>query len=260
MLAVSRFLENYGSYFSPAFLVGQGDGNLRQTTGFGGVLLDATVPLMVVGAIRLASMWRQPYARFVLLGGIVAPIPAALTLVAPHALRGAGLIPFLLLLMVEGIAWVWLLLRTRRVIGLALVAITLASATPYFVDFFTAYPARAELAFETGEGAALARAYSDAQTGGHQLFLSATLNQPALQLMYAVGAAPPQSDFIRRARIIVVTSLAELDTAKPGDVLVISPNDPPPQGATLLFVVAGGRIVDAPASVSSVDLLCAYQR
>ena len=259
LTAATRFLGNYGSYFSPGFLVGHGDGNLRQTTGYGGVLLDATIPFMVIGAIRLVSRWREPYARFVLLGAAVAPIPAALTLVAPHALRGAGLIPFLLMLMVEGIAWVWALLQTRRLIAAALVTLTVASATPYFVDFFTAYPTRAENAFEAGEGAALALAYSDAQPGGHRLLLSATLNQPALQLMYAVAAPPPQSEFVRRARIVVVTTLAELDTAKPGDVMVIGPHDMPPPGARLLFVVDAGRVIPAPASVSSADLLCVYQ-
>jgi 4-amino-4-deoxy-L-arabinose transferase-like glycosyltransferase len=259
LTAATRFLGNYGSYFSPSFLVARGDGNLRQTTGFGGVLLDATIPLMAIGAIRLVSRWREPYARFVLLGALVAPVPAALTLVAPHALRGAGLIPFLLLLMVEGISWVWALLQTRRLIALGLVAITLASAAPYFVDFFMTYPTRAENAFETGEGAALVLAYSDAQSGNHRLLLSATLNQPALQLMYAVGAPPPQSEFVRRARIVVVTTVAEADAANAGDVIVISPHDAPPPGARLLFVVDGGRIVDAPTTVSSADLLCVYQ-
>lgn len=259
LTAATRFLGNYGSYFSPGFLVEHGDGNLRQTTGYGGVLLDATIPFMVIGAIRLVSRWREPYARFVLLGAVVAPIPAALTLVAPHALRGAGLIPFLLMLMVEGIGWVWAVLQTRRLVAVALVTLTVASATPYFVDFFTAYPTRAENAFETGEGAALAMAYSDAHSGGHRLLLSATLNQPALQLMYAIAAPPPQSEFVRAARIVVVTTLAELDTAKPGDVMVIGPHDTPPPGARLLFVVDGGRTVRAPASVSSADLLCVYE-
>ena len=257
--AAVRFLGNYGSYFSPNFLVLHGDGNLRQTTGFGGVLLDATIPLMIIGAIRLVSRWQKPYARFVLLGAVVAPIPAALTLVAPHALRGAGLIPFLILMMVEGTFWIWALLQSRSVIAIALVAIALASATPYFVDFFTGYPARAEVAFETGEGSALALAYSDAESGGHRIFLSATLNQPALQLMYAVEAKPPQNEFVRRARITVVTTQAQLDTARPGDVLVIGPHDTPPQGAHLLFVVADGRIVQAPPAVTGADLLCVYQ-
>jgi 4-amino-4-deoxy-L-arabinose transferase-like glycosyltransferase len=259
LAAAVRFLGNYGSYFSPNFLVLHGDGSLRQTTGFGGVLLDATIPLMVIGAVRLVLKWQNPYARFVVLGAVVAPVPAALTLVAPHALRGAGLIPFLILMMVEGTSWAWTLLQSRRLIAFALVAVVIASAAPYFVDFFTGYPARAEVAFETGEGSALARAYAEAESGGHRIFLSATLNQPALQLMYAVEAPPPQSDFVRRARIVVVTTLAQLDTAKPGDVLVIGPHDPPPPGARLLFVVDDGRIVQAPARVASVDLLCVYK-
>ena len=105
----------------------------------------------------------------------------------------------------------------------------------------------------------MAMAYTRAEAGGHRLFLSATLNQPALQLMYAVEAPPPQNDFVRRARIIVVRTLAELDTAKPGDVLVIGPHDLPPPAARLLFVVDDGRIVQAPATVASSDLLCVYQ-
>ncbi len=259
LAAVVRFLGNYGSYFNPNFLVLHGDGNLRQTTGFGGVLLDATLPLMIVGAVRLVSRWQQPYARFVVLGTLVAPIPAALTLVAPHALRGAGLIPFLIVMMLEGISWVWTLLRSRRLIAFVLSGVVIASAAPYFVDFFTAYPARAAIAFEAGEGSAEAMAYARAESGGHRLFLSATLNQPAVQLMYAIEAQPPQSDFVRRARIVVVTKLAQLDAAQPGDVLVIGPHDPPPSGARLLFVLVGGRIISAPATVTSDDLLCVYQ-
>ncbi len=257
--AAGTFAGNYLSYFSPDFLVLHGDGNLRQTTGFGGVLVDATIPLMIIGAGWLVSRFRTPYARFVLLGAVVAPIPAALTLFAPHALRGAGLFPFLILAMVEGAAWVWTRLRTHSLVAIALVAVVLASATPYFVDFFGGYPARAEVAFEAGEGSALAIAYADAAAGGHRLLLSAALNQPIVQLMYAVGAAPPQSDFLRRARITEVTTLEQLDSAEPGDVLVIGPHDTPPPGAHLLFVVNGGRIVHAPTRVSSLDLLRVYQ-
>ncbi len=182
-----------------------------------------------------------------------------MTLVAPHALRGAGLFPFLILMMVEGTSWVWTQLRTHSLVAIALVAIVLASATPYFVDFFSGYPARAEVEFEAGEGSALAMAYTDAEAGGHRLLLSAGLNQPIVQLMYAVGAAPPQSDFLRRARITEVTTLEQLDTAEPGDVLVIAPDDTPPPRAHLLFLVNGGRIVRAPTELSSLDLLRVYR-
>src|SRR5207302_4697920 len=99
-------------------------------------------------------------------------------------------------------------LQSRGALGAALAgavaAAVVATAAPYFVDFFTAYPARAALAFDAGEGEALRRAYGDTQRGGHALFLSASLNQPALQLMYAVSAMPPQDDFIRHARVTVL--------------------------------------------------------
>lgn len=257
--AAARFVGNYATYFSPNFLLLHGDGNLRQTTGFGGVLLDATVPLMVIGAVRLLIRWRSNYARFTLLGAVVAPVPAALTLAAPHALRGAGLLPFLVLLMVEGMAWVWSLLHQRRLIAVVLTVAVVATAAPYLADFFTAYPARARLAFDTGEGQALVAAYVDAGRGQHQLFLSATLNQPVIQLMYAVMAPPPQSSFVRQARIVVVTREAQLDGALPGDVLVLGPGDSAPAGARLMFVVADGEIVRGPATLSGADLLRVYE-
>lgn len=153
----------------------------------------------------------------------------------------------------------WNHLQTRKLVETALVALVAASAAPYCVDFYTGYPDRAELAFETGEGPALAMAYAAAESGGHRLLLSAGLNQPALQLMYAIGSAPPQSAFLRRARVSVVTTLAQLDTAKPGDVLVIAPTDTPPAGARLLFLVDGGRIVHAPTALSRFDLLLVYR-
>jgi hypothetical protein len=80
-----------------------------------------------------------------------------------------------------------------------------------------------------------------------------------MQLMYEVAASPPQEAFVRRARITVVTTLAQLDSAHAGDLLVIGPHDPPPPGARLLFVVVDGRVVHAPTAVSGADLLCVYQ-
>lgn len=257
--AASTFFSNYATYFSPDFLLLKGDGNLRQTTGFGGVLLDATLPLMLLGAIRLLTRWREAYPRLILAGTVLAPVPAALTLAAPHALRGAGLIPFLVVLMIEGTGWLWSVLRPRAVLAVALAALVAASATPYFVDFFTAYPARAALAFEVGEAEAMRLAYSDAGLGTHALFLSASLNQPAMQLMDAIDAQPPQGAFVRAARITVVTDRSQLRAVRPGDVLVLGPQDTPPSGALLLFLVRGGDVITAPVTPSPADLLRVYR-
>jgi 4-amino-4-deoxy-L-arabinose transferase-like glycosyltransferase len=257
--AAGRFAANYASYFSPDFLLFHGDGNYRQTTGFGGVLLAFTLPLMVIGAARLIARRHQPYARCVLLGSALAPVPAALALVAPHALRGAGLFPFLIVLMIEGLAGLRSGLQRHPLAAAALAAAVVGSSGPYYADFFTAYPARAAAAFDAGEGPALAAAFAEAQRGGHKLFLSASLNQPAMQLMYAVAAPPPQQEFVRRARITVVVTRDQLDSVATGDVLVFGPEDRPPAGAHLLLVDRNGALIEAPVEPSRSDLLRVYR-
>jgi 4-amino-4-deoxy-L-arabinose transferase-like glycosyltransferase len=270
---IARFVTNYLSFGSPQFLLLQGDGNLRQTTGFGGVLLAVAVPLILIGIWRLWCRRDEPFARFALGGALLAPIPAALTLQAPHALRGAGLIPFFVVFLIEGVAWTltagepavravataWRRLLRPRVVAGLVIAATLACAVPYFVDFYTAYPARAAADFEMGEGTGLLDAWDLARAGGHELLLSRTLNQPLIQLQFAAEAPPPQKDFVTQARIEVVTQEAQLTRAHPGDIAALAPGDEVPAGATLVFVVRAGVVVDAPVAVSNQDLLRVYR-
>lgn len=272
--AAVRFATNYLSYLSPQFLLFRGDGNLRESTGFGGVLLAVAVPLILIGIWRLWRRRSEPFARFALLGALFAPIPAALAFSDPFTLRGAGLIPFAIVFLAEGVAWVlsagsratsriaagWRRLVLRPpAIAAALVAATLACAVPYFVDFFTAYQARASAAFETGEGPALLLAWEMARDGGHELYLSAALNQPLIQLQVAADAPPPQQTFVQSGRIEVVTQEAQLASAHAGDIGVLGPDDQVPPGGTLLFVVRGGEVVHAPATASHQDLLRVYR-
>ena len=273
LAAAGQFVHNYVTYVTPQFLILQGDGVLRQTTGFGGVLPPVAVPLILLGIWQLLRRRRESFARFVLVGALLTPIPAALTLEAPHALRGAGLIPFYAVFMIEGTAWVttageaaaramatgwrWLL-RPRVVAGLVIVG-TLAGAVPYFADYFIDYPARATTAFEAGESTGVLDAFEVARKGGHELYLSAALNQPLIQLQFAVEAPPPQRNWVERNRVDVVTQASQLAGAQPGDIGVFNPGDEVPAGSTLLFVVRAGRVLNAPIAVSSQDLLRAYR-
>lgn len=258
LTAVARFAGNYVSYFNPSFLVISGDGNLRQTTGFGSVIMLATLPLVIAGLVRLCTRWREPYSRFIVLGLVLSPVPAALTLVAPHALRGAGLFAFLTVLMIEGLAWARELIGSRRTLAAALVALVALSASPYFVDFFTAYPVRAASAFDSGDAQALQLAHQRARTGDHWLFLSTSLDQPAIELMWIESARPPQDSFLTSARVKVISTRPQLDAAQPGDVLALGPRDVPPPGSRLLFVLRAGTIVWGPAGASGSDQLHVY--
>ena len=256
--AIGRFAGNYLSYFNPSFLVVSGDGNLRQTTGFGGVIVAATLPLMVAGLVRLVMRRREPYSRFIVIGLLLSPIPAALTLVAPHALRGAGMFAFLVVLMIEGIMWARELFGSRRTLAVLLATLVALSATPYFVDFFTAYPARASTEFDAGEAQALQLAHQRAIGKGRWLYLSTSLDAPAIQLMWIESAPPPQDAFLTRVRVRVISTRAQLDTAVGGDVLALGPLDVPPPGSRLLFVLRGGAIVWGSTGAQSSDQLHVY--
>ena len=273
LAAAGQFLHNYVTYVTPQFLIFQGDGVLRQTTGFGGVLPPIAVPLILLGIWQLLRRRREPFARFVLVGALLAPIPAALTLSAPHALRGAGLIPFYAVFMIEGTAWVttageaaaramatgWRWLLRPRVVAALVIVGTLAGAVPYFADYFIDYPARANTAFQAGETTGILDAFEVARKGGHELYLSVALNQALIQLQFAVEAPPPQRTWVERNRVDVVTQESQLAGAQPGDIGVFNPADEVPAGSTLLFVVRAGRVLTAPIAVSSQDLLRAYR-
>ena len=102
-----RFLANYFTYFGPDFLFVSGDHNVRHNTQFSGMLLWIALPLLLAG---LVAAWRhrdQPLVRFTVLGLLVAPVSAALTNESvPHAVRAAVMLPFLLVLCVEGMVFV----------------------------------------------------------------------------------------------------------------------------------------------------------
>ncbi len=221
LAAAARFTTNYLTYLSPQFLLLQGDGNLRQTTGFGGVAArrraDPFLVVFLIEGVAWSLTGREPAVR------------AAAT----------------------GSRW---LLRPRVVMGLILAA-TLACAVPYFADYYAAYPARPANAFEAGEGAGILDAWRLACAGGHELFLSAALNQPLIQLEFAAEAPPPQQAFVAEARIEVVTREGQLVGARAGDIGVFRPGDQVPAGSTLLFVARGGSVLDAPIAVSHQDLL-----
>jgi hypothetical protein len=76
---VDRFLANYLAYFSPNFLFTQGDGNPRQNSEVGGMLLWVTAPLLIAGILVCWQRRREPLVRFLVVCIVLAPVAAALT-------------------------------------------------------------------------------------------------------------------------------------------------------------------------------------
>ncbi|HEX4754691.1 MAG TPA: glycosyltransferase family 39 protein [Candidatus Dormibacteraeota bacterium] len=235
-----RFLGNYFTHFGPDFLFISGDHNVRHNTQFAGMLLWIALPLLLAG---LVAAWRhrdQPFMRFVVLGLLVAPVSAALTNEGvPHAVRAAVMLPFLLVLCVEGMVFVADHAGAWRRAAYAAVALAIAIEGVLFtVDMYTAWPARSATAFDSGEINAIARASE--LRGGRQLLLSVNLDQPYIQAAFALRPAPPRT-FVANSAFALLTemNMTLFDPANPppdpGAVVVLNAGDPIPAGAQLLF-------------------------
>ncbi|HVS44505.1 MAG TPA: glycosyltransferase family 39 protein [Candidatus Dormibacteraeota bacterium] len=239
LVTVERFVRNYVTYVGAPFLATHGDANPRHNTGFGGMLLIASLPAVLLGVAHCLRRLREPFSR-VLLGGLaVAPVPAALTAEGtPHALRASAMVPFLLVL--AGLGWAVLLpaLLDRRVRLAAMVALAAAAAEvgAFEHDLFVDWPGRALGAFDTGETDAVRRAHDLA--GGHRVLLSTSLDQPYIMALFVLR--PDPHDYLRRGLDVVGMKVDAPESmasdSRTGDLLVLGVGDTPPQGAQQLFV------------------------
>jgi hypothetical protein len=234
---VWRFVGNYLQYTALPFFFTQGDyRSIRNTTGYGGMLFVITLPVLVAGIVVCIRRWREPLPRLALLGLLSAPVPAALTAeTTPQSLRASLTLPFLLLLMVYGWETLWPMLRSSRSWMIAAAVVASIEAGGYVIDVFVAYPDRAAVAFDTGEGDAIVHAHDIA--GGRTVFISSHLDQPAIQALFRLRPDPTtyalQGLSVLQMRVVKPPEMATLSV--PGDVLLLAPGDQPPPGSVLLF-------------------------
>ncbi|PZR83232.1 MAG: hypothetical protein DLM65_02365, partial [Candidatus Aeolococcus gillhamiae] len=237
---IGRFAGNYLTYFGPEFLFIQGDHRARQATQFGGMLLWVTLPLIAAGVVAAWRQRGQPFMRFIVLGTLAAPVSAALTQESvPHALRASLMLPFLLVLAIEGMILLRELTPTwRRAAATGAGLALLVQGVLFTVDMYATWPARSALDFDAGEIDAITRA--SAMSSGAQLLLSNTLDQPYIQAAFTFRPMPPSSLTDDSAGpLLGAMNMALVDPAmppaRPGAIAVLSSGDPVPPGAQRLF-------------------------
>jgi hypothetical protein len=157
----------------------------------------------------------------------------------PHALRASVMLPFLLVLAVEGMILLLDLARRRRRQAMAITAVAvLVQGALFTVDMYATWPARSALDFDAGE--ILAIRYAATASNGTQVLLSSSLDQPYIQAAFALLPEPPRSVVDdSQAVLLAEMHMALVDPAalpaQPGAIAVLSSSDPVPQGSQRLF-------------------------
>ena len=230
-----RVIAAYAQYLGFPVLFSQGDPNPRHSTGFGGVLLITTLPVILVGIAHCVRHRRERLPQIVLVALLLGPVPAAAR-AGTSVLGAAALVPPIVVLMAYG--WIDLrpLLVGRKAASLAVMAALLLAAGPYLADFFTAYPLRSAPFFRAGDGPALLLARQEAG-GGHLVYVSNDDGSEYIEVLYWLQVDPREyvSKGLRGAAgFVILDDPSQAAQAGSGDILVLRPADPVPAGAQLI--------------------------
>ena len=186
-----RFARNYAQFFSPRFLIEEGDPIFRHSVRGFGELYPFFIPFIVLGA-GTALLRRDRFSKLFLWWLLLYPVAPSLMNEIPSATRGIIGAPIFCLLAGLGFAAAlrtlrWLVPRRRWALALQGAALLAAAAVlgpqvrdylhAYFVDYPT-YAALTPGGFQYGYREALQ--YMESQRGNYDLLLlSATdSNQP----------------------------------------------------------------------------------
>lgn len=142
------FTVNYLSHFSADFLLENGDRNLRSQVKKQGELFVVQVFFVLLGILYLFKSNRKLAAVFIT-GALIAPIPAAITIESPHALRSIAIVPFLAILIGCGVKLLTDIAKKYQNATVAFcLGLMLSAFAGYFNHFLNEYPKYASSAWQ----------------------------------------------------------------------------------------------------------------
>lgn len=116
------FLQNYISQFSPQFLFISGDPNRRHSPAEMGLLYLWEIPFLLTGLYVVFKYFSFPVKASMLIWLLASPLPAVLSVPAPHALRSLNILPIPQILTAIGVFYIFFLL-TKNIRKIYLVAL-----------------------------------------------------------------------------------------------------------------------------------------
>lgn len=129
-------IGNYTKHFRPGFLFLRGDGNGRHSVEGMGVMYIWETIFLLVGLFLLMHINKKT-RNTLLIWLIIAPIPAALSIPSPHALRSLNMLPVLQILTAFGLVFIFYYLKGKLRIGYVIFLAVIIAL--YFSRYLFAY-------------------------------------------------------------------------------------------------------------------------
>jgi hypothetical protein len=231
---LGRSWRVYTSGFSPDFLFGHANWVL------GGEFFSVLAVALVVGLFAIWPLRGERFWRFVLLGLLFAPIPAALTADFSHDLRNLEGVPFYLTIMALGAWRLAPLLTSQRLVAAALAALLGVQAAWFLADYFTRVPGR----MSDWQTAGFEQAVQTSQRLAHgnrillepDLFSAETYDPQASEVAFAFFAGEDVRDYRQAGIGAVDAGIVQPGVVVPGAVVIALKTHPVP-GARLLTTI-----------------------
>jgi 4-amino-4-deoxy-L-arabinose transferase-like glycosyltransferase len=194
LVYLRAFVANYTSHFSLPFLFIRGDGNLRHGVAGLGLMELWQLPFFLVG---LAWILRDlKFASKVILAWLIlAPIPAGLSLDAPHALRSLAVLPIPQIIVALGVVWLGSLVELVKRSWLVFLfaggtlAMVIFGAVNTWVYYFHFGPSRVANAW--GDGYPQLMAYLKDKQGEYDLiYVTGEYWQPYIYALFYLKYPP----------------------------------------------------------------------
>jgi len=223
------FLNNYFSHFTFNYLFLQGDANPRHSIQTVGGLYLIEAPFLLYGL--LLSLKKRTKIDLMLLAWLfLAPIPAALTLASPHALRSLPLLIPLTIFTARGV------IRFKKIF----LIILLIEASRYLYLYHQVYPFKWSSQWQSGYQEMVQ--YVDANQDKYShIYITRQLGRPSIyywfytqtdpRLVQALNNSVPkdQGEYLEFGKIKFQTG-----SYLPDSLIVLAAAAPPPDSAALV--------------------------
>lgn len=141
---LERFFENYTNHFSPSFLFGRGDLNLRHSPGISSMLFTSFfLPLLVGLAYSIKKFKSSKLAAFTAIQFFAFPLASSITVIdeGAQATRTIHVVPFLALLITYGFWKILEILEQKHKNLIAVILLfSLFEAILFYKYYFSVYP------------------------------------------------------------------------------------------------------------------------